>query len=102
MKLEIGQIWKSEKHPEQDFKIYDGIVDTCVDAFEDESIPFDKQPETVKIFFWERANIKAFNRFIDEKLGKKAVNTYPYAWNGESKKQALIKKIRDYEMELAK
>lgn len=101
MILRLGQVWKSEKYPHEDFKIYDGIADTCVDAFQDESIPFDEQPETVKIFFWERANQKAFNDFVDGKLGVNAVNTFPYMWCGECKKQVLIKKIKEYEMKLA-
>ena len=64
MKLEIGQVWISDINPHENFKIYDGIVDTCVDAFEDETIPFNEQPESVKIFFWERVNREAFSKFI--------------------------------------
>lgn len=102
MKLGIGQIWNSKKHPEQDFKIYDGTIDACMDAFQDESIPFDEQPETTKIFFWERTNEKAFDKFVEEKLGRNPSTTYPYAWCGESKKQSLVKRIRDFEMALVK
>lgn len=100
MKLEIGQVWISESSPHENFKIYDGIVDTCADSFEDESIPFDKQPETAKIFFWERLDRKAFLNFVEDKKGKKADSTYPYAWCGESKKNSLVAKIKKHQMKL--
>ena len=100
MKLEIGQVWVSESNPHESFKIYDGCVDTCVDAFEDESIPFDKQPETVKVFFWERLDREAFFKFVDEKKGKNRESTYPYAWCGESKKSSLVAKIKKNDMKL--
>lgn len=100
MKIEIGQKWVSEKHPWQDFEIYDGVVDTCVDAFKDESIPFDEQPETAKIFFWRRNNDSAFEGFIRKVKGEDAETTHPYAWYGEGKKTAIVSKIKKYKMRL--
>lgn len=100
MKLKIGQTWLSDSHPHESFKIYDGIVDTCVDAFEDESIPFDEQPETVKVFFWERVDFDSFISFVEKKTGN-IESTYPYAWSSECKKSSLIRKIRKYNMYLA-
>lgn len=101
MKLEIGKVWISDINPHENFKIYDGIVDTCVDAFEDETIPFNEQPESVKIFFWERVNREAFSKFIEEKKGRYSETTYPYAWCGESKKSSLVAKIKKNNMRLA-
>lgn len=100
MRLEIGQVWVSDSNPHESFKIYDGIVDTCVDAFEDESIPFNEQPESTKIFFWERTDRKAFLRFVEAKKGKKVDSTYPYAWCGESKKGVMVAKIKKNNMKL--
>jgi hypothetical protein len=99
MKLEIGQVWISESNPHESFKIYDGIIDTCADAFRDESLPFSEQPETAKIFFWERVDREAFLKFVKEKKGD-SDSTYPYAWCGESKKGYLMSKIKKYNMKL--
>lgn len=98
MNIQIGQTWISETHPHESFKIYDGVVDTCVDAFSDETIEFDKQPESCKIFFWERCEKAMFEKFLDEKLGIGRDSSYPYAWCGESKKSSIVKKIRKYNM----
>lgn len=100
MELRIGQVWVSEKYPWQDFKIYDGVVDTCVDAFQDESIPFGEQPETAKIFLWRRINDDAFDNFIRKLKGAETETTHPYAWCGESKKASIVSKIKKYKMKL--
>lgn len=100
MKIQIGQTWVSEDSPHENFKIYDGIIDTCVDAFEDESLPFDEQPETTKIFFWERINTEEFNNFVASKKGDDYKSSYPYAWAGESKKQYILNKIKKFNMKL--
>ncbi|MEM5009304.1 hypothetical protein WKH57_01155 [Niallia taxi] len=101
-KLEIGQTWISEDHPHESFMIYDGIIDTCVDSFEDESLPFNEQPETTKIFFWERINRQAFFNFVEGKKGVNYDTTYPYSWCGETKKQTIVNKIKKYGMKLSK
>jgi hypothetical protein len=100
MKLKIGQTWISEESPHESFKIYDGIVDTCVDAFKDETIPFNEQPESAKIFFWERLDRKAFLEFVKSKKSENSESTYPYAWCGESKKNAIVSKIKNHKMRL--
>ncbi len=100
LQLEIGQVWISESSPHENFKIYDGIVDTCVDAFEDESVPFNDQPESTKIFFWERLDRQSFLKFVEEKKGENSDSTYPYAWCGESKKASLVSKIKKHNMKL--
>lgn len=100
MKLEIGQKWISESNSYEDFEIYDGIVDTCDDSFEDESIPFNEQPESVKIYFWRRINDDAFEKFIVSKKGVNYESTYPYAWSGETKKKSIVNKIKKNNMKL--
>lgn len=103
MKLYIGQTWKSKTHPHEDFKIYDGVEDSIVlsDLEKEYDISdFDSLPETVKIFFWRRANDKAFHEFIVSKKGDDYGNTYPYANCGECKKSVLVDKIKKYNMEL--
>lgn len=100
MKLEIGQTWVSQLNPHESFRIYNGVVDTCVDSFKDETIPFDEQPETTKIFFWERADRLAFDQFVKGKKGKNYENSFPYAWCGECKKSSLVSKIKNNEMVL--
>ncbi|WP_079709805.1 hypothetical protein [Paraliobacillus ryukyuensis] len=98
LELKIGQEWISDDNPHESFKIYDGIIDTCVDAFKDETLSFDEQPESTKIFFWERINREAFNDFIDKVKGKDSENTYPYAWCGESRKATIVNKIKNNNM----
>ncbi|MCY8922166.1 hypothetical protein [Bacillus atrophaeus] len=98
MELKIGQEWISEKHPHENFKIYGGIVDTCVDSFKDESIPFDEQPEGAKIFFWERTDNVSFNKYVESRLGSNRDSTHPFARCGESKKSGLIAKIKKFNM----
>lgn len=102
IKLEIGQVWRSKTHPHEDFKIYDGIEDSIVlsDMEIYETLPFEKLPETAKIYFWERVNDNAFDEFVKSKKGEDYENTYPYAWSGECKKQVLVNKIKKYNMEL--
>ena len=100
MKLEIGQKWVSGNNPYEDFEIYDGIVDTCNDSFQDESIPFEEQPESAKIYFWRRINDDAFEKFIVRKKGVNCESTYPYAWSGETKKQTIVSKIKKNNMTL--
>ncbi|PSA89279.1 hypothetical protein C6370_20115 [Bacillus atrophaeus] len=98
MELKIGQEWISEKHPHENFKIYGGIVDTCVDLFNDESVPFDEQPEGAKIFFWERTDYASFDKYVESKLGRNRDSTHPFARCGETKKSGLIAKIRKFNM----
>lgn|GEM_PF-3475674 len=97
MYLGIGQIWWSSEFPHESFEIYSGIVDTTVDSFSDESLPFENQPEGAKIFFWKRADSDAFQGFIDDKY-KGRDSIYPHSWYGESKKSSLISKIKKYKM----
>ncbi len=99
MKLEIGQKWISEQFPHENFEIYDGCIDTCVDAIKDHTLEFNLQPETSKIFFWKRTNLDEFYNYLAGK-GIKGDNTFPYAWCGESKKSSLVSKIRKYNMRL--
>ena len=99
MKLEIGQNWISKEFPHENFKIYDGIIDTCCDGIKDYTLEFNKQPEASKIFFWERTNLDEFNKFLVSK-NIKGDNTYPYANCGESKKGSLVSKIKKYNMKL--
>lgn len=98
MKLEINQVWVSQTHPHESFRIHGGMVDTCADAFKDESIPFSEQPETAKIFFWERVDREEFIKYVDKKNGENAESTHPYAWCGASKKYSLTAKIRKFNM----
>lgn len=100
MKIEIGQTWESKTYPHEDFRIYDGVIDTCVDSFEDHTLPFEQQPEGTKIFFWRRINDEAFDKFVVSKKGEKYETTFPYAWCGECKKSGIINKIRKYDMKL--
>ena len=110
MKLEIGQTWISESHPHESFKIYSGIEDSFVlsDMEIYEPLEFNELPEKAKIFFWERVDIEAFNKFVADKKGlsyedfmESNKNTYPYAWAGESKKPVLTKKIKQDNMKLS-
>ncbi|MGN7183659.1 hypothetical protein [Cytobacillus kochii] len=100
MKLEVGQVWESKEFPHENFRIYDGVVDTTVDAFEDEFMSFDEQPESCKIFFWERTNHKEFMKFVVDKKGLNSDSTYPYAWCGECKKSSIVRKIKKNNMNL--
>ncbi|MDX8288853.1 hypothetical protein SLL00_03570 [Metabacillus indicus] len=100
MKLEIGQTWVSEINPHENFTIYDGAIDTCADAYKDESIPFNEQPESAKILFWKRTDEKAFEKFIQDNYGE-GTSTYPFAWYGASKKAALTTKIKKNHMKLS-
>jgi hypothetical protein len=104
MKIEIGQKWISETHPHENLEIYDGekdlieISDMEIDyAFD---IPFNDLPEKAKIYFWQRTNKEAFDKFIVKKKGNSYDTTYPYAWAGESKKSAITSKIKKYNMKL--
>jgi hypothetical protein len=100
MKINIGQKWVSKEYPYEDFIIYDGIPDSFVLSDMDlpYNLPFDLLPETAKIFFWKRANDKAFKKFLASK--GKTESSYPYAWYGECKRSTLIKKIKKYNMVL--
>lgn len=103
MKLELHQTWLSESHPYESFVIYDGIADSFVlsdmEIYDDPE--FEELPETAKIFFWKRYDKWAFHDFIVSKKGNDYDTTYPYASCGESKKAALVKKIKKYNMHLA-
>lgn len=98
--LEIGQIWISESHPYESFKIYDGVGDGNVVDFYVHDFLFTELPEKAKIYFWKRVDQKAFEEFITEKKGENYDSTYPWAWCGESKKNILVNKIRKYNMVL--
>lgn len=100
MKLEIGQTWVSDEYPHENFKIYDGVIDTTCESVKDFTLPFEEQPDGSKIFFWERINGVVFMRFVAEKKGENAESTYPYAWCGEVKKGVLQSKIKKYNMKL--
>lgn len=101
MRLRLGDIWISESHPHESFEIYGGTVDTCTDAEVKFDKSFDEQYESNKIFFWRKHNIEEFNKYIEKKLEKQSLNTYPYTWCGECKKYALTKKIKDFNMKLS-
>jgi hypothetical protein len=100
MELKIGQTWVSEESPHESFRIYDGFVDSTCDSIKDFNLPFDEQPESSKIFFWERLDRKIFLDFVKEKKGENFESTYPYAWCGESKKNTLVAKIKKHKMKL--
>lgn len=102
MKLLIGQEWMSESHPHENFKVTGGVIDTCSDQYDHDKhfeLPFVLNLESTKIFFWERTDAESFNAFLYEKIGDKD-STYPYAWNGECKKPALVRRIKKYNMKL--
>ena len=63
MKIKIDQTWISESHPHENFKIYDGILDSYILSDKDINldIEFDQAPEAAKIFFWERISLEAFD-----------------------------------------
>lgn len=99
MKLEVNQIWISDTHPHESFKIYAGEINTCAEVDVKYGEPFENQPEGAKIYFWERYDDKAYTEFLLDKLGR-TYNTYPYAFGGACGKSSLVSKIKKYNMKL--
>ena len=102
VKLLIGQEWVSKSHPHENFRITGGVIDTCSDQYDHDKhfeLTFDVNPESTKIFFWERTNIETFNKFLSKEIGDKD-SAYPYSWNGECKKPTLVRRIKKYDMKL--
>lgn len=93
IKLENNQVWVSNSHPHENFKIYN-IITQEWDHHDSETF-----------YCWERINIDDFNSYIAAKKNmtlKEFMDsnktTYPYAWCGESKRGAIVSKIKKYNM----
>ncbi len=82
MKIEINQIWISENHPHENFKIYDIINDISL------------------IYCWKRIDDQSFENFIASVKGKNYKNTFPYSLYGECRINGIKQKIKKYDMKL--
>ncbi len=98
MKLTIGQVWISETHPHESFKIYDGKLVDSKHSFKRKVKEFDEQPESIKIYMWERADRESYLSYSEKAMGDKLSGTLPYAWASECKRETLMRKIRKFDM----
>lgn len=86
-----GMIFRSKTHPQ-----FDLIIDYVNYArCSENSYNFN----LFSIICWCNINRKAFDEFIETKLGKDKENTFPYAWAGECKINSMKQRLKKYNLE---